>query len=523
MPDDLRMDAATPDLANPDDTPLSPSAPRSLGPAPVAVSAPEERIPLYRQLADHYRLAIEAGTLAPGDRMPSVRTLMERHRVSLSTALQTCRHLEAQGMLEARPRSGYFVRTPARASLVPVPEPRPWVPDLLQYVGINQRVSSILARGLQADVKVNLAVAHGSPSLYPVNELRQATIRALRDHPLLFGNPPPGGGESRFRAALSRRALEARMHINPEEIVVTHGCIEAINLALRAVASAGDLVAVESPTYYALLQTLESMGIRALEIPTSPQTGISLDALELASQTYDNIKAVIVVPHFQNPLGSVMPDSHKAQLVKWAESRGIAIIEDDTYASLSDDGVIPAAIRSWDTTGNVIHCASLHKTLAPGMRLGWIAGGKWQWRVEMLKYAQTRPNEALAQIAMGEFIDSPRYDRHLRHLRTQLREHRAAMAEAIATYFPAGTRLTLPAGGLSLWVEMPGGVSSERLFDAALAKGIRVAPGSLFSNSARYDHFLRINGGQPFTREVDKAVRTLATEVIRLLDANGTP
>ncbi|WP_246185318.1 PLP-dependent aminotransferase family protein [Pandoraea morbifera] len=515
------MDAATPNLANPDDTPLRSPAPRTLDPAPVTASGPEERIPLYRQLADHYRLAIEAGTLAPGDRMPSVRTLMERHQVSLSTALQTCRHLEAQGMLEARPRSGYFVRTPARASLVPVPEPRPWVPDLRQYVGINQRVSSILARGLQADIKVNLAVAHGSPSLYPVNALRQATMRALRDHPLLFGNPPPGGGESRFRAALARRALEARMHINPEEIVVTHGCIEAINLALRAVASAGDLVAVESPTYYALLQTLESMGIRALEIPTSPQTGISLDALELASQTYDNIKAVIVVPHFQNPLGSVMPDSHKAQLVKWAESRGIAIIEDDTYASLSDDGVIPAAIRSWDTTGNVIHCASLHKTLAPGMRLGWIAGGKWQWRVEMLKYAQTRPNEALAQIAMGEFIDSPRYDRHLRHLRAQLREHRAAMAEAIATYFPAGTRLTLPAGGLSLWVEMPGGVSSERLFDAALAKGIRVAPGSLFSNSARYDHFLRINGGQPFTREVDKAVRTLAAEVIRLLDENG--
>lgn len=516
MADHLRMDAPNPDLLVSDETPPMRSAA-----SPVAPVVAEGRIPLYRQLAERYRHAIDAGTLEPGTRMPSVRALMERHQVSLSTALQTCRHLEAQGLLEARPRSGYFVRMPARASLAPMAEPRPWVPDLMQYVGINQRVSSILARGLQADVKINLAVAHGSASLYPVNELRQATMRALRDNPLLFGTPPPGGGESRFRSAIARRALEARMNINPEEIVVTHGCIEAINLALRAVASSGDVVAVESPTYYALLQTLESMGIRALEIPTSPQTGISLDALELASQTYENIKAVIVVPHFQNPLGSVMPDAHKAQLVKWAEARGIAIIEDDTYSALGDDGNVPAAIRSWDTTGNVIHCASLHKTLAPGMRLGWIAGGKWQWRVEMLKYAQTRPNEALAQIAMGEFMDSPRFDRHLRRLRAMLREHRAAMAEAIATYFPAGTRLTQPAGGLSLWVEMPGGVSSERLFDAALEKGIRVAPGSLFSNSARYDNFLRINGGQPFTREVDKAVRTLAAEVIRLLDTNG--
>ncbi|WP_240493683.1 PLP-dependent aminotransferase family protein [Pandoraea sp. ISTKB] len=527
MPDDLRMDAPTPDLMVTDTTDPMASTPVSTQSAPEAARPavfpviPEERTPIYRQLADHYRLAIEAGTLVSGARMPSVRALMERHQISLSTALQTCRHLEAQGLLEARPRSGYFVRTPARASAVPVAEPRPWVPDLMQYVGINQRVSSILARGLQADIKINFAIAHGSASLYPVNELRQATIRALRDHPLIYGMPPPGGGDARFRGALARRALEARMNINPDEIIVTHGCIEAINLALRAVASTGDVVAVESPTYYALLQTLESMGIRALEIPTSPQTGISLDALELASQTYDNIKAVIVVPHFQNPLGSVMPDANKMQLVKWAESRGIAIIEDDTYSALGDDGNMPAAIRSWDTTGNVIHCASLHKTLSPGMRLGWIAAGKWQRRVDMLKYAQTRPNEALAQIAMGEFMDSPRFDRHLRRLRSQLREHRAAMAEAIATYFPAGTRLTQPAGGLSLWVEMPGGVSSERLFDAALEKGIRIAPGSLFSNSARYDNFLRMNGGQPFTRDVDKAVRTLATEVTRLLDANG--
>lgn len=449
--------------------------------------------------------------------MPSVRTLMQRHQVSLSTALQVCRHLEAQGVLEARPRSGYFVRTPTRASLTPVEEPRATLPDPAQYVGINQRVSAILARGQQAKVSLNLAIAHGTAPLYPVGPIRQAMQRALRDHPMVFGMPPPGGGEPSFRAAIARRALASRMNIAPEEIVVTHGCIEAINLALRAVAGAGDVVAVESPTYYALLQTMESMGIRALEIPTSPQTGISLEALELAGQTYDNIKAVIVVPHFQNPLGSVMPDAHKARLAAWCESRGIAIIEDDTYSALGEDDTAPAAIRSWDTTGNVIHCASLHKTLAPGMRLGWIAGGRWQGRIEMLKYAQTRPNEALAQIAMAAFMDSPRYDRHLRQLRAHLREQRAAMAEAIATYFPAGTRLTLPRGGLSLWVELPDRLSGEKLFDAALEKGIRVAPGSLFSNSSRCDHFVRINTGHPFTRELDRAVRTLAGEVTRLI------
>lgn len=505
------MDAAT----------LTPAESQT-GPTPSPSSrvsgAPAAAAPLYRQLANHYRQAIETGTLAPGERIPSVRQLMERHHVSLSTALQTCRHLEAQGVVEARPRSGYFVRMPARASLRPVEEPRATLPDPAQYLGINQRVSAILARGQKAQVSLNLAVAHGEPTLYPVNDLRQATARALRDHPLLFGMPPPGGGDPRFLNALARRALAARMNIAPEEIVVTHGCIEAINLALRAVAGPGDIVAVESPTYYALLQTMESMGIRALEIPTSPQTGISLDALELAGNTYDNIKAVIVVPHFQNPLGSVMPDAHKARLAAWCESRGIAVIEDDTYSALGEDDNMPAAIRSWDTTGNVIHCASLHKILAPGMRLGWIAGGRWHGRIEMLKYAQTRPNEVLAQIAMAEFMNSPKFDRHLRKLRAHLREQRAAMAEAVATHFPAGTRLTLPTGGLSLWVELPERLDACTLFDAALSRGIRIAPGSMFSNSTRYDHFVRVNVGHPYTRAIERGVKTLAEEVERLLN-----
>ena len=203
MDDHLRMNAVTPPLATSDAT--RPVLPDPTDPADSATSpdgASRDRTPLYRQLAGHYRQAIEAGTLAPGERMPSVRTLMDRHRVSLSTALHACRHLEAQGMLEARPRSGYFVRSPARASLVPVAEPRPWVPDLMQYVGINQRVSSILARGLQADVKINFAVAHGAASLYPVNALRQATLRALRDNRCSMAHRRPAAARPVFALPL---------------------------------------------------------------------------------------------------------------------------------------------------------------------------------------------------------------------------------------------------------------------------------------------------------------------------------
>jgi DNA-binding transcriptional MocR family regulator len=469
-------------------------------------------LPLYRQLAAHYRGAIEAGSLQPGARLPSLRSLMQLHDVSLSTALQLCRTLESDGWAEARERSGYFVRRPQRLGMAPMDEPDADVqPDPAQYVGIHSRVSDFVAQRRAADVKLNLSIARAAPQFYPADALRAAMTRALRLHPALVAGVPPLRGDPQFRAVLAKRAIAAGMVLSPDEVLVTNGCIEALNLALRAVAQPGDTIAVESPTFYGLLQVLESLGLRALEIPTSPQTGLSIEALELAARTYGDIKAVVVVPHLQNPLGSVMPDGHKARLVRLCEENGIALIEDDTYTELLDAEHPPRAIKSWDASGNVIHCASMHKILAPGLRLGWITAGRWQARVEMLKYTQSRNNEVLSQRGAGEFMATGAYDRHLRRLRGALRIQRERTAEAIANYFPEGTRLNLPAGGLQLWVELPPGCASERVFDAALQQGILVAPGFLFSNSARSDHCLRLNCGWPYDAEIDAALHTLGT------------
>lgn len=259
---------------------------------------------------------------------------------------------------------------------------------------------------------------------------------------------------------------------------------------------------------------LESLGLRALEVPTSPSTGLSVDALEFALQTQAGIKAVVVVPNLQNPLSCTMPDDAKARLVALCEQHAVPLIEDDTYSAFAADDVPLKALKRWDQTGIVIHCASLRKTLAPGMRLGWMIGGRWQARVEMLKYAQSRANEALSQIAMGEFIASSAHDRHLARLRRLLKRQREQMADAIATHFPAGTRLSVPSGSMLLWVELPARRSSQRVFEAALARGIRIAPGSLFSNSARFDHFMRISCGTPFTHATDQGLKELAAIVV---------
>lgn len=469
-----------------------------------------DSMPIYQRLASHYREAIASGTLAPGDRMPSLRELMQRHGVSLSTALQVCRHLEADGWLEARPRSGYFVCQPDRGERHALEEPQPGPPpDPAQYVGMNAHVSGIIARGRQSAVRVNFSAARGAPGLYPGEALKNAALRALRQHPDLLVKPASRGGNEALRAALAKRALAGGMVLSPDEVLVTQGCIEALNLALRAVTAPGDIVAVESPSFYGLLQVLETLGLRALEIPTSPHTGISLEAMQLAFDTYPDIKALVVVPHLQNPLGAIMPEEHKPRLVDLCRAHAAALIEDDTYTALVDDGLPRRALKSWDRDGGVIHCASLHKVLAPGMRLGWMNAGRWHARVEMLKYAQSRDNDELPQMAAAEVMACGDYDRHLQRLRAKLRELRQRTAAAIASYFPSGTRFSQPKGGLALWVELPGQISSQAVFERALDAGILIAPGMMFSNSNRYDHFVRLNCGMPYTPEVDQGLREL--------------
>ena len=487
---------------------------------PLANQSPQP--PLYQRLASHYRGAIHAGSLVPGDRMPSLRGLMRQHDISLSTAIQLSRHLESEGWLEARPRSGYFVRRPLRSTLAAVTEPQmDRAPDPAQYVGIHARVSDFVSRGRLHMVKTNLAVARCAPALYPGEALKQAAMRVLRQKPDILVSATSPRGNAEFRAVLAKRAMALGMTLSPDEVQVTTGCMEALNLALRAVAQAGDTIAVESPSFYGLLQVLEALGLRALEIPTSPHTGMSIDALELAIQTDASIKAVVVVPHLQNPLGSIMPDAHKQRLVQLCQVSGIALIEDDTYSELVNEnqrGDVPLrAMKSWDTTSNVIYCASLHKILAPGMRLGWMSAGRWQARVEMLKFTQTRSNEELSQLAVADFMASPAYDRHLRRLRATLQVQRQRTAETIACHFPSGTRLTVPDGGLSLWVELPQQLSSKRVFDAAVKEQILVSPGLMFSNSLRFDAFLRISCGWPVDKEVEQALRRLGQIVTGLL------
>ena len=489
-----------------------------------AVSAEAPDSYLYERIAHHFEDAIARQALAVGARMPSVREIRRQHQVSHSTALQVLRVLESRGLIEARPRVGYFVRETA----LPMPaarEPQHLKPHPMQdtrFDGIGPRTAMYLNKArLAGPLKVDLGSAMPAPELFDAKLLNSHAAALLREYPnVLVHGPSAPFTHPDFQAAMARHALQFGVRLAPMDIGATMGNSEAVNLALDALTQAGDVVAIESPTFFGIVQAVEAKGLQALEIPSSPHTGMSLEALELALRTQPRIKAVVVVPHLQMPQGATMPDAHKQRLVALCAAHKVALIEDDIYREFVEGDLVLKPCKAWDTDGTVIYCASLSKSFAPGLRLGWMNAGRWHERVQIIKFARSRNMPTWPQLLGARTVGTPAYFRHLARLRQHLRVQRQAAAQAVARYFPIGTRLSLPAGGLSIWLELPEQISSSRLYDEALALGIRTAPGDMFSNTGHYDHFLRLCCGMPFTEAVDDAYRTLG----RLLHAQlGLP
>lgn len=458
---------------------------------------------LYNRVARDITRDIERDLYRPGERLPGVRRLAQQYQVSISTALEACRLLEDQGRLEARLRSGFFVRMQAADKVEqPAISNPPKRPSLVK----GQELALQLVKAANDPKLISFGAAVPAAQYLPVRAVNQALVRSLREHNTntgLYEFPP---GELNLRRQIARRMTEIGSPTDPEELVITNGCQEALVLALRAIAVAGDVVAVESPTYYGLFQVIEFLGLKALEIPTHPRDGISVEALEFALEQWP-VKAVIATPNFSNPLGGCMSDQRKRALVKLLARKQITLIEDDIYGDLGFNGERPSIARSFDPRGDtVIYCSSFSKTLAPGLRVGWIAPGKHLERVEYLKYVMNLATPTAPQLAVADMLERGGYDRYLRQARQEYAHAVDRMSRAVEKYFPEGTRVTRPQGGFVLWVEFPNGLDSELLYETALEHGICIAPGPMFSATRKYRNFIRLNSAVPWEPRVEKAL-----------------
>lgn len=476
-----------------------------------AVPRRSPSLPRYEEIARRYAAAIEAGTLAPGDRFPSVRQLATDEEASVSTVLAAIAELEALGLIEARPRSGHFVRARTRP-----PTPRPTVVPARAAaapVAVAELVSRVYHSASDQGI-VNLAHTTPDPALLPTRALGRvlgAAARA-RDGGVRYEVPP---GLLALRQAIARRALAWGCDLSADDLVVTNGATEAIHLCLLAVARPGEAVALESPAYYGTLQTLEALGMRVVEIPCHADTGMDLDELERRLDRHA-VRAVLAVPSFSNPLGSCMPDPAKARLVSIVSRRGIPLIEDDVYGELVFGPVRPRPAKAFDRDGSVMLCGSFSKTLAPGYRIGFAAPGRWRERVELLKYALNVATPTALQRAVARYLHGGGYDRHLRTLREQLARTTVRGAAVVADAFPRGTRVSHPTGGCFLWVELPERVQGLELHARALDAGVSIAPGSIFSPTQGHKSCVRIACAAPWSEQMEAAIRLVGRLATRL-------
>lgn len=465
---------------------------------------------LYLRLAQELAASIEQGLLRVGERLPGLRNLSRQKGVSVATAVAAYHYLETQGFIEARPRSGYYVRT--RASLE---EPAQSQPAVQPTPVTGQAMVLRLVEASADPAIVQLGAALIDPALLPTRAIEQALVQAARHHRVRACGYEFSPGYAGLRRQLAKRMADTGCRVHPDEIIITNGCQEALTLALRVVTRPGDIVALESPTFYGLLQAVEALGLKALEIPTHPRTGLSLDALQLALEQWP-VKACVVVPNFSNPLGYCMPDSQKKALVELTARYQVPLIEDDIYGDLAFDHQRPGSAKQFDQQGKVLYCSSLSKTLSPGLRLGWIVAGRYREQVAHQKFVTSLASATVTQLAVCELLESGRYDRHLRSLRNALAQGVSRMIEAVGQYFPPGTRITRPGGGFVIWVELPEAVDSFALSQQALRHGVSIAPGPIFSASGKYRNFLRLSCAHQWNSRVEQAVATLG----RLIQAN---
>ena len=460
---------------------------------------------LYREIAENIASKIKTGVLKQGERLPSVRMLSKEHGISVNTAKRIFLELEAQSLVQSKPQSGYFV-SPLAYLKLPLPEVSKPLP-----VANNKEPKDLMTDVYSTMGRTDLTLfSIGVPSgnILPLSKLKKEIILATRSLKEGGTEYEPLQGNVKLRRMIAVRSLAWEGWLKEEDVVTTNGCMNALALCLIALTKPGDTIALESPCYPGILQLAVSLGLHVLEVATHPVTGIDIDALK---NLLPHVNVCLLVPNFNTPLGYCMPDQRKKEIVTLLAAYNIPLIEDDTYGDIHFGAERPKCCKSFDTEGNVLWCGSVSKTLAPGYRVGWVAPGKYKDQILKLKFIHALSSTSIIHEAVGNFLMTGRYDHHLRHFRKTLQENYQHYALAISAYFPEGTKISRPQGGLALWVEFPKEIDTTELHHFALKSQISIAPGRMFTLQNQFQHCMRLCIGLPWTDELQSKLKQLGS------------
>ncbi len=460
---------------------------------------------LYLRIAKNLEQQISNEVLKVGDKLPSIRMVCRQHGVSMSTAQFAYYDLERKSLIESRPQSGYYVSNSFRRRLA-IPEtskPENKLPEKRAqhifenvYNNVSEKNITLFSLGIPAT------------TLLPIAKLNKGIVQATRDLPGSGTSYEPLQGSERLRRQVARWSFSWRGNLSEKDVLTTSGCMSAVAYCMMALTKRGDTIAVESPCFFGILQLAQSLGLKVLELPTCPQTGVDLDALKKILPK-NKIALCLFVSNFNNPLGSLMPDEHKKEAVRLLEYYNIPLIEDDLYGDIFFGDSRPTCCKSYDESGNVLLCSSVSKTLAPGYRVGWVAPGRFMEEVSRIKLYHSLSGTAITHEVIAGFLETGRYEAHLRKLRQTLHTNYLQYVRVIGEHFPDGTRISRPQGGLSLWVELPKQVDTVDLYNTALKSKISISPGCMFTLQKQFENCMRLSYGLEWNEKAEGSLRVL--------------
>ncbi|PIF43884.1 DNA-binding transcriptional MocR family regulator [Chryseobacterium sp. 52] len=459
---------------------------------------------LYLKIAKSFTEQIKSETLLCGDRLPSLRSAQKLYNVSLNTVKQAYMELESLSLVESRPKYGYFVsQTFPRKLALPSVAPM----KLAEKKNTPEDLIGKVFGTLDGTDVTQFALGIPGKSFLPLAKLKKSMVNVIKRKNDSGTDYEPVQGNEYLRREVAKWALVLEGKISEDDFVITSGAMNAVYTCLMAVTKPGDSVAVESPVYFGVLQAIQQLGLKVVEIPTHPIYGVDLDALKKVLPT---LSACCFVTNFNNPLGFQMPDENKKELVRLITEYNVPLIEDDIYGNLYFGAERPKPCKFYDEAGLVMWVGSVSKTLAPGYRVGWVAPGKFKEKVIRQKLVQTVCSPSLYPEVIADFLEHGRYDHHLRMFRNKLYANYLQIQKSVTQYFPDNTKISEPKGGFMLWLELDKRICTEDLYDEAMSHKINFAPGRMFSQYNQYQNCMRLNYALEWTDRVESDLEKLA-------------
>jgi len=430
---------------------------------------------------------IRDGVYKPGHKLPSVRELKKQYQTSISTIQNGYEHLMILGLVESVPKSGYYVSM--RTGVFSDRHKTPHSPIVRDAVFENNLVFTTSLRSGRKVSEFNVAAP--GDLLIPQKLLLRTMQQVIREYGMGLLRYYPSNGSADLKSNIIKRAAGYQTSINPQELIITDGALQALYIALASTCNSDDVIAVESPCVFSILEVIRMLKLKVIEIPVDPENGFDIDFLQKACLK-NKIKAVIVTPNFHNPTGIVLTDAQKRALLAVVQQYGIALIENDVYGDLNFNGQRPSTVKSFDNSGLVMTYSSYAKTLAPGIRLGWLSAGKFMERAEQIKFSLGSTVSPIYQETVNRLLEGSSYDRHIRAFRMQLAKNAYFTVNLLSGNFPEGTSVSTPSGGYNIWVKMPVHTDMDHFYNQCQKVGVRFTPGYTFSFSNAFSKYFRV-------------------------------